>query len=68
MKSSECLAGFPIIKKIYLCYNTDLPSSALVERLFSFGKDVLKNKRSRMTDDNFEHQLLLKYNNNTIIV
>lgn len=68
LKSTECLKLFPSIKNIYLRYNTDLPSSALVERLFSFAKDVLQNKRSKLTDIHFEQQLLLKYNSKLLSI
>ena len=40
--------------------NTAILSSAAIERLFSMGKDVLKPKRSGLTDQNFEMQVFLK--------
>ena len=49
-----------IIKDLFIKYNTPLPSSAAVERLFSIGKDVLKPKRSGLTDEHFEMLVFLK--------
>lgn len=43
-------------------YNTPLPSSAAVERLFSFGSDILRPKRSSLTADNFETLVFVKGN------
>ena len=50
------------IKDLFIKFNTAIPSSAAVERLFSTGKDVLKTKRSRLTDKHFEMLLFLRKN------
>ena len=44
----------------FITYNTAVPSSAAVERLFSLGKDVLKPKRGRLSDKHFEMLVFLK--------
>ena len=43
-------------------YNTTLPSSAAVERLFSLDKDILKPKRCGLSDEHFEMLAFLKGN------
>ena len=50
------------IKDLFIKFNTPIPSSAAVERLFSTGKDVLRPKKSRLTDKNFEMLLFLRKN------
>jgi len=56
------LHQYPTIKKMFLKYNTAIPSSAPDERLFVYAGIVLNKKRSSMTDVTFEQQLLLKAN------
>ncbi len=60
--SLDTLHRFPSIKKLFLKYNTSLPSSASVERLFSLGSHVLTPTRNKLMDSNFEKHLLLKAN------
>ena len=43
-KNIECLHKYPSHWNLFLMYNTVLPSSALVERLFSLGCAVLTPK------------------------
>ena len=50
------------LKKLFIQYNTTLPSSAAVERLFSLGKDILKPTRCRVSDEHFEMLAFLKGN------
>ena len=61
-KALHSLDRYPAIKKIFKRYNTTLPSSAPVERLFSFAGMVHSPKRSRLSDTNFEQLVLLKAN------
>lgn len=66
LKSKNCdinlLENFPKIKKLFIKFNTALPSSASVERLFSIRNTVLSPFRGHLNDDLMEHQLLLKVN------
>lgn len=50
----------PIIKNIFIKFNTALPSSSSVERLFSVARDICTRKRGKISDSNFEDCLLLK--------
>lgn len=54
---------FPqILKKPYIEFNTAVPSSPHVERLFSAGGQLFDKKRASIADKNFEMTLLLKFN------
>lgn len=59
-----CLNNYPNIKKLFVKYNTVLPSSAPVERLFSFASIINAPKRHAITDKHFECLVLLKANQN----
>ena len=58
----DSLKKFPLILKMFLCYNTPLPSSVSVERLFSLGSLIYLPRRNRLSGGNFERQLLLRAN------
>ena len=61
-KHLDCLQKFPLVKELFLKFNTGLPSSAPVERLFSAGGQIMTPRRSRLNDEHFEMLLLLKSN------
>ena len=58
--SMEMLHKYPLVKTVFLCYNTTLPSSAPVERLFSWAAIILWAKRGLLSDEVFEKILILK--------
>ncbi|XP_043286912.1 uncharacterized protein [Venturia canescens] len=66
LKSKESdlamLEKFPNIRKTFLKYNTPLPSSAPVERLFSYATMLNLPKFNRLTDHHFEQRILAKAN------
>ena len=48
--------------ELFIKYNTPLPSSAAVERIFSSTEDILGIKRSSLTVSNFEELLFMRSN------
>ena len=54
------LKTMPVIEKLFRKYNTSLPSSAPVERMFSSAGGIFTKRRHQLSDEHFEMQLLLK--------
>ena len=59
-KSLTILDQHQAVKSLFKTYNSFLPSSAPVERLFSFEGLIFVPKRSSLSDRNFENLLLVK--------
>ena len=59
---SDLLHGDKVWVDLFLKYNTSIPSSAAVERLFSGGKDIHRDKRASLSDSNFEKLMFLRGN------
>ena len=55
LSHSQCI-------RLLTLYNTAIPSSAAVERLFSIGKDILTAKRAKLSDAKFERLMFMKGN------
>ena len=62
--SLSMLERHPTIKSVFLKYNTAVPSSAPVERLFSIASLVLTARRTRLKDKLLEYLILLKISKN----
>ena len=56
--------GEQVLVNLFIKYNTGIPSSAGVERMFSIGKLILRDNRSRLSDENFQRLMLMKGNTN----
>ncbi len=54
------LDRYPQIKKLFINFNTPIPSSAPVERLFSQAAIVLTASHNRLSDQLLEILVLLK--------
>ena len=61
-KQLSTLNKHPLIKQLFMKFNTPIPSSAAVERLFSQAACILTKRRNRLSDDLFQQLLLLKSN------
>jgi hypothetical protein len=61
-KQIDDLYNLPVIMQIFKKYNTPLPASGSVERLFSIAGDICTRKRGKMSDDTFESTLFNKLN------
>lgn len=61
-KSLDTLHKFPLVKEVFLKFNTGIPSSAPVERLFSLGGQIMTPRRNRLSDEHFEMLVLLRAN------
>jgi len=59
-KTVNSLLNYNLIQKVFRQYNTILPSSASVERLFSADGQILTPRRNRLSDTMFEMLLILK--------
>ena len=49
----DMLNNYPIIKMLFIKYNSILPSSAPVERMFSIATNINKPKHNQLNDTNF---------------
>lgn len=53
---------------LFVRYNTAMPSSAAVERLFSLGKDINRARRSSPSDESFNMLMFIKGNRNANLI
>ena len=52
--------AYPNVYRAFKKFNTSLASSAPVERIFSYGKLIMTDRRTRLSDEMFEKLLVLK--------
>ena len=60
--ANSMLNQYVHVKQVFIRYNTPIPSSAPVERLFSVAGLIRTAKRNRLSDHMFETLVLLKAN------
>lgn len=61
-KENCMLNQYQSVRAIFFKYNTTLPSSAAVERVFSQSQMIFTPRRNRISSDNFEKTLMMKHN------
>ncbi len=61
-QSDSAFIGEKIYTKLSIQYNTAVLSSASVERFFSQGKDIMKAKRSSLSDETLEMLMFMRGN------
>lgn len=61
-KSLNILNNYPIVKKLFIRFNTSLCSSAPVERMFSMAGFINNPTRNKLSDSTFEKLVFLKGN------
>ena len=66
------LESFPVFHprawiEVFFKYNTDIPSSAAIERVLSVGSDVIKPKRLTLLSENFERLIIIRENENCVL-
>lgn len=64
-RTFNVLDRYPEIKIIFKQYNTPLPSSASVERVFSYATMINLPKSSKLSDNMFEQRVVMKTNINS---
>ena len=70
-KTQFQLESFPVFQRrawieVFLKYNTGIPSSAAIERVF-VGSDVMKPKRATLSSENFERLTFIRENENCVL-
>jgi hypothetical protein len=53
---------YEVIKKVFMKFNTQVPTSSSCERLFSMAKHIFTATRSLLLDEKFEKLLIMKCN------
>lgn len=61
-KNINTLDEYPLVKKVFMRFNTTLSSSAPIERVFSHSKLFFRPQRNKTSPENFERSLLLGLN------
>jgi len=54
VKELNILDSFPVVKQVFIKFNTSIPSSAPVERLFSGAIQILTPRHNRLNDKHFD--------------
>jgi len=60
--TDHAFLGEKVLIDLFLQYNTPIPSSAAVERLFCMEKDILRDKRSSLSDETFSFLMFSRSN------
>jgi len=54
-----CFQNLPTMKKLFITFNTPVPSSAALECAFSLAKLILSPQRGQLSDKRFEATMII---------